>query len=333
MVPVSDQYVDDDVYAAMRMLTGWKIKDSTTRDHSNYQDSGEFFFYEPWHDKYEKTILGKHWGNNELAPGDIQEFFDLLAYHPGTSRHIAGKLCRRFIGPEPGQAVIDAVAASFYQNRYASDQLEQTYRTLFQSAEFKNTSNFGAILKRPMEVMVSALRVCDTEYTPAMVDDPYYWSFIYYYLQRAGQRPFYWPAPDGYPDNEEHWLGANSLLYIMRFMDWICDKDYSSDNPLVPILGTTLAASAEVLPKHSPNDLASFWLTRILGYSPEEGWTGSELHGHLSDFLTQNPNDPGLWPADTAFLDISSNSGPYYFNDRLRALVKLILSSSKFLYR
>jgi len=27
MVPISDQYVDDDVYSAMRMLTGWKIKD------------------------------------------------------------------------------------------------------------------------------------------------------------------------------------------------------------------------------------------------------------------------------------------------------------------
>lgn len=333
MVSISDQYVDDDVYSAMRMLTGWKIKDSTSQAHSEYEDSGEFFFYEPWHDKFEKTILGNHWGNNELAPGDIQEFFDLLAYHPGTSRHIAGKLCRRFIGPEPDQSVIDAVATSFYQNRYESNQLELTYRTLFQSAQFKDPGNFGSIFKRPMEAMVSTLRVCESEYTPAMVDDSNYWTFIYYFMQRAGHRPFYWPAPDGYPDDQEHWQGANGLLYIMRFMDWACDRDYSNENRVIPLLDTTLAASAEALPLHSPNALASFWLTRILGYTPDSGWPGTDLHIHLSNFLTQNPNDPGLWPADTAFLDISSTSSPYYFYERLRALVKLILSSSEFLNR
>jgi uncharacterized protein (DUF1800 family) len=333
MVSISDQYVDDDVYAAMRMLTGWKIKDRADRDYSDNEDSGEFFFYEPWHDKFEKTILGNHWGNNELAPGDIREFFDVLAYHPGTARHIAGKLCRRFISQDPDQSVIDAVADTFYQNRYAENQLELTYRTLFQSAEFNNPNNFGVIFKRPMEAMVSALRVCESEYTPAMVDDSNYWAFIYYYMQRAGQRPFYWPAPNGYPDDMEHWLGANGLLYVTRYMDWVCDRDYNSEKRLVPILDTTLAASIEALPLHSPNALATFWLTRILGYSPDGGWYGTDLHSHLSNFLTQNPNDAGLWPADGAFFDIGSTSGPYYFYERLRALVKLILSSSEFLHR
>jgi uncharacterized protein (DUF1800 family) len=333
MVSISDQYVDDDVYSAMRMMTGWKVKDHSNRVYTNYEDTGEFYFYEPWHDKFEKTILGNHWGNNELAPGDILEFFDILAYHPGTARHIAGKLCRRFISHEPEQSVIDAVADSFYQNRYASDQLEQTYRTLFLSDEFKNPGNFGKIFKRPMEAMVSALRVCGSGYTPAMVDDSQYGSIIYYFMQRAGQRPFYWPAPDGYPDDEEHWQGSNGLLYVMRYMDWICDRDYYTEKPLLPLLDITLAASPQALPVHSPNALATFWLKRILGYSPDGGWEGTDLHTKLRDFLSQNPNDPGLWPVDTAFIDISSNSGPYYFYERLRALVKLILTSSEFLYR
>ena len=184
-----------------------------------------------------------------------------------------------------------------------------------------------------MEVIVSALRVGDSEYTPAAVTDSNTWSIIYYYMQRAGQRPFYWPSPDGYPDDQEHWLGANGLLYLMRYMDWICDRDYSNENRVIPILDITMSASAADLPLHSPNALASFWLTRILGYSPDAGWQGTDLHTTLRDFLSQNPNDPGLWPADVAFLDISSTSGPYYFTERLRALVKLIFSSSEFLYR
>lgn len=332
MVPIADQYVDDDVYSAMRMLTGWKIKDNAGRVYSNYEDTGGFFFYEPWHDIFIKIILGHMWADNAVAPGDIREFFDILSFHPGTARHIAGKLCRRFISHEPPQAAIDDVAETFYQNRYADDQLEQTYRTLFQHAAFKDTLNYGKLFKRPLDTMVSALRVCESGYAPT-IGDSNYWSIIYYYLSRAGQQPFAWPAPDGYPYEQEHWQGSNGLLYLMRGLDWICDRDYSNENRVMPILEITLAASAQELPLHSPNALTTFWLNRILGYTPDGGWPGTELHTTLRDFMSQNPGDPGLWPVDIALPDISSNSYPYYIHERLRALVKLILSSSEFLHR
>ena len=170
MVPISDQYVDGDVYEAMRMLTGWKIKDNSSKAHSAYEDSGEFFFYEAWHDNGSKKILGHQWETFAVAPGDIRQFFDLLSYHPGTARHIAGKLCRKFISYEPPQAVIDAVADTFYQQRYAPDQLEQTYRTLFQHTVFKDAANYGKLFKRPLDAMVSAMRVCESEYAPAIGD-------------------------------------------------------------------------------------------------------------------------------------------------------------------
>ena len=332
MVAIADQYVDDDVYSAMRMLTGWKIKDNAGRIYSNYEDTGEFFFYEPWHDKFIKIILGHMWADNAVAPGDIREFFDILSFHPGTARHIAGKLCRRFISHEPSQAAIDDVAETFYQNRYANDQLEQTYRTLFQHAEFKDTANYGKLFKRPLDTMVSALRVCESGYAPA-IGDSNYWSIIYYYLSRAGQQPFAWPAPDGYPYEQKHWQGSNGLLYLMRGLDWFCDRDYSNENRIMPILDTTLAASVQELPLHSPNALTTFWLTRILGYTPDNGWPGPELHTTLRNFMSQNPGDPALWPVDTALPDIRSKSYPDYIPERLRALVKLILSSSEFLYR
>jgi len=333
MVSISDQYVDEDVYAAMRMLTGWKIKDSSSRIESNFEDNGTFFFYEPWHDVAEKTILGHRWGNFELAPGDIREFFDVIAYHPGTARHISGKLCRRFISHEPPQSIIDAVADTFYQNRYAADQLEQTYRTLFLSAEFKDAANFGNVFKRPMEAIVSALRVCESEFTPPAVIDSNSSTIIYFFMQRTGQQPFYWSGPDGYPDDQDHWQGSNGLLYLMRCVDWLCDRDYSNENRVMPIIDTTLAASPQELPSHTPDNLTTFWLNKILGYTPDGGWPGTQMHTTLSSFMQQNPSDAGTWPANAAFADISSNSSPYYVYERLRALVKLILTSPEFLHR
>ena len=232
--------------------------------------------------------------------------------------------------------MIDAVADTFYQQRYAPDQLEQTYRTLFQHAAFRDNSNYGKLFKRPFDAMVSAMRVCESSYAPA-IGDANSWSLVYYYLSRAGQRPFAWPAPDGYPYEQEHWQGSNGLLYLLRSFDWMCDRTEKNEldenvYTVMPVTDITLAASAQDLPSFTPNNLTTFWLNQILGYTPDSGWLGTDLHTSLRDFMGQNPLDAGQWSPDTV-LDISSNSWPYYFNERLRGLVKLILSSSEFLYR
>jgi uncharacterized protein (DUF1800 family) len=333
MVQIADRYTDDDVYAAMRMMTGWKIKDREGQSYSDFLDNAEFFFYEPWHDKFEKTILGNQWGNNEVAPNDISEFFDILAFHPGTARHIAGKLCRRFISHNPPQSVINEVAGAFYANRYASDQLERTYRALLNSDAFKDPLNWGTIKKRPSEALISALRVGESNWVPT-TSDPQSWDIINRYMGGAGNRPFYWRAPDGFPMDEQYWLSGNSLMYVLRGYDFICDRDNGNGiNALLPILHTSENASAAELPDYSPNELTSFWLTRVLGYTPAGGWEGTGLHTQITDFMAQSPSDASLWPKDAPFPDISSNGWPFYFNERLRGLVKLVLAAPEFQYR
>jgi uncharacterized protein (DUF1800 family) len=332
LVSISDQYVDDDIYSAMRMLTGWKIKDSSSSDSSNNEDSGEFFYYEPWHDTFEKTILGYEWSNFAANPEDIVQFFDIIAYHPGTARHIAGKLCRRFISDNPPQTIIDAVADTFYQNRYASNQMKLTYRTLFLSDEFKDPANFNSKVKRPFEAMVGALRAVGSDFIPRPNNSETN-TILSSFLQRAGQRPFLWASPDGFPDEKEYWTGGTILINVMRFFDWMLDENTYDPDRIVPMMDITLNASAADLPSHSPNDLTSFWMKLIFGYEPNGGWQGTELHTKLRNFMRQNSIDPQQWPADEPLIDIHENNYPYYFHERLRGLVKLLLSSPEFLYR
>ncbi|MCF6287984.1 MAG: DUF1800 domain-containing protein [Proteobacteria bacterium] len=329
---ISDKYVDDDVYAAMRMLTGWKIKDSSTSNSSNMEDTGEFFFYEPWHDKFAKTILGYDWGNFAANPEDIMRFLDILAYHPGTAKHIAGKLCRRYISDNPPQTIIDAVADTFYQNRYASNQLELVYQTLFLSTEFKDPNNYNQKLKRPIELFAGSMRAVGSDFM-LKINDSDTNTIVGYFLHRAGQRPFLRPSPDGYPEDKEYWTGGTVLLYVMRFYDWMFDRNYNNeDTRIVPMMDITLSASSSELPSHTPNNLTTFWMKRILGYEPSGGWLGTDLHTKLRDYMRQNANDPQQWPADVPFPDITSTSSPYVY-ERLRGLVKLILSTSEFMYR
>ncbi len=330
-VQLAEKYVDDDVYAAMRTLTGWKIKDRSNSASSNFEDTGEFFFYEDWHDKFEKTILGKYWGNFEPTPQDIGQFFDMLAYHPGTALHIATKLCQRFISPNPPQAAIDLVRDAFLNNRYAPDQLAQTYRALFNSSYFKDPAVFGALFKPPLHAFISAMRVCEGTFMPSpnFPDE----GTVMYLLRRAGQHPFWWKAPNGYPQAGAYWQGSMSLVNTMRAFDWVIDRNPGTPTTLVPVLETTLNASSADLPSHTPNNIAAFWLKKILGYEPAGGWLGDPLHTTVRDFMRLDPYDPTQWPADIPIPDISSNNSPHYWHERLRALVKLILASSQFLNR
>jgi len=330
-IQIKDKYVDDDVYAAMRMLTGWKIKDSSSSSSSNMQDTGEFYYYEDWHDLFEKTILGYRWDNFSANPEDIGQFFDILAFHEGTAKHIAGKLCRRFISDSPPQSIIEAVAATFIQHKNAPNQLEKVYETLFLSAEFMDPNNFDSKLKRPFELVVSAMRAVGSDFMPKP-NDSHTNTLVTYYMHRSGQRPFYWPAPDGYPDKKEHWSGGTVLIYVMRCFDWLLDENYNDPERVVPMMDITLSAPNHWLASHSPNDLTTFWMRRIIGYQPNGGWPGTDLHTKLRDFMRQNPNDPQQWPADIPFPDITTTSNPYIY-ERLRGLVKLILSTPEFLYR
>lgn len=324
---VNDKYSDADVYEAMRFLTGWNIKDG--RDPSGDENTGEWHFVPEWHDGGQKQMLGQQW-DAWAGISEVYEMLDLLAYHPGTAQHIALKLCTRFLHDTPPQSLVDQVAQTFFDNRHAADQLEQVYRTLLMSNEFSDTSTWGNKLKRPFENIVSAMRACDANFDVRPDDDESY--YLLRYMEYSGQRPFYWRAPDGYPDKRSFWEGGASLVNTWRATDWLIDENTNNSDPdLMPITQTTI----DGLQSYTPDSMVEFWLNQILQWAPDGGWYGTELHSKLSQFMSTRPDDdPSPWPSDVPIIgDIDVNSWPYYWNERLRSLVKLVLSTPEFMQR
>ncbi len=89
-------YVDNDVYEAARALTGWRVDDDIYEYEDGVEKTGRFIYYKPWHDRFNKLILGKYIPADQPDMQDGRDVLDLLAYHPGTARHISRKLARRF---------------------------------------------------------------------------------------------------------------------------------------------------------------------------------------------------------------------------------------------
>ncbi|MEM8960061.1 MAG: DUF1800 domain-containing protein [Acidobacteriota bacterium] len=185
---VDGGYSQRDVMETARALTGWHV-----RSEERFA-KGKIEFDIEAHDRGPKEVLG-----HRLAPGrgeqDTHDVLRIAAHHPATARHLASKLCRRFIDDDPDPTAIAVTARAFEESR---GDIRRTLATLFSTDAFLRAR--GTQLKRPFHFVVSALRAiaADTDAGEAMQR----------YLLSMGQAPFQYPTPDGYPLEPAPWRGT-----------------------------------------------------------------------------------------------------------------------------
>jgi uncharacterized protein (DUF1800 family) len=162
---------------------------------------GVTYFKPEWHDDGEKHVLG-HTIPAGGGEKDIEQLVDIVSLHPSTARYLATKLCHRFVSHTPTATLVTKIADEFTRTR---GDIKSLLRVIFYSEEF--AASRGQLFKRPFRFIVSSLRTvgADTHAHPPLME----------YLQRMGQGLFQHPTPDGYPDEEEPWLGT--LLWRWNF--------------------------------------------------------------------------------------------------------------------
>jgi uncharacterized protein (DUF1800 family) len=292
-------YADDDVYEITRCFTGWTLD----------EDTGATIFRTDRHDRFQKHVLGRYIAASQAPFKDGNDVLDSLASHPGTARFIARKLCRRLIGDEPPQRVVDEAAAAFAATVNAPDQLRQVVRAILLSEEFATT--WAAKVKRPFEVVVSALRAAGAEISFALdshLTDSFFWLF-----EATGHAKFSWRPPNGYPDAMNEWLSTATLVPTWRVVNWtIWASDEQRGN--VPVVDLIHQSPAGVT---TARGLADFWIQRILGRPMSES-----ARTEVIEFLAQGRNpDVPLHLSDD---DVES---------RLYAMAALIAMAPQFLWR
>lgn len=201
-VPVG--YVDGDVYEAARCFTGWRLDTG-----GNSKNTGTFEYFDQWHDRFQKIVLGKRLKEYQPPLKDGRDVLDLLADHPGTARFVSRKLCRQFVADEPTDRLVAKVAKIFHATRKAPDQIAQVIKFIALSEDFKASS--GQKMARPFEATVSFLRATGADFTPT---DQFLKNF-----EPTGRRLFSWRTPDGFPDRGAKWLGTNTIFERWRLMN------------------------------------------------------------------------------------------------------------------
>lgn len=194
---VDGGYTQQDVMEVARCLTGWTVRE---RAKSGFA-VGKVEFRKDLHDDGPKNLLGTAIPAG-LGAGDLDRVIEIVAHHPSTARHLAEKLCRRFISDEPPAAAVSAVADAF---RKSKGEIRPTLTALFETPEF--WSSRGGKTKRPFHFVVSALRATSARGNagPALQN----------HLLRLGNAPFQYPTPDGYPEEAQPWMAT--LLWRWKF--------------------------------------------------------------------------------------------------------------------
>ncbi|MGZ3480102.1 MAG: DUF1800 domain-containing protein [Myxococcaceae bacterium] len=234
---VDGGYTQADVMEAARCLTGW-----TVRDRHRFRKA-RVEFELALHDDGEKRVLGRRIASGG-GPRDLEALLDTVAAHPSTARHVATRLCRRFISDVPPAHAVDAVAATFTAS---GGDIPATLRTLLRTAEFRSPTVRRAKLKRPFHAVASALRATGarTDGGPPLLE----------LMKSMGQAPFQYPTPEGAPDVGTAWTGT--LLWRWRLAQALTGGELAGTSVDAPSL-TARAGGLDGLAAH------------LLGRRPDE---------------------------------------------------------------
>lgn len=299
-------FVDDDVFAITRALTGWSLSNSSWDP--DVGNTGLFLYRPEWHDNGPKRVLGVDLPANQ---GDLQDgldVLDILANHPATGRWVAGKLCRRLIGDGVASAFVEQAGTLFTSLVAAPDQIAQVVRFIALSDEFRTT--WGKKVKRPTEIITAALRSGAGE-IDLSIDSGFAGTFNWLYGM-TGHQLFRWKAPNGYPDHREDWISASPRVQSWRLANWLT---VAEDDLGAPVFDPVAQTPAGV---RSANELADFWIDRLLGRPMD-----LPARTEVVSFMAQGRNPDFALPLDT---DDDTRS-------RLVTMVGLIFLSPDFLWR
>jgi len=183
-------YSERDVKQAARSLTGWSVR------------GGKFFEDRSGHDPGEKSILGQSgaWNGDDLVR--------ILLEQPATSRRIAWRLCRTFMGA----GVVDDAALDGLARELRDSHLDvgRAVETILRSELFFSEANIGSRIGNPVEFIVSSLRSLELFSPPPSTTRLAHWS------TRMGLPLFYPPNVGGWPGGRD-WLSSHYVVARANF--------------------------------------------------------------------------------------------------------------------
>jgi uncharacterized protein (DUF1800 family) len=195
-VGVEAGYTETDMYNSALIMTGFGID----------WDKNTFLYNS--HEHVTGRVKVMKWTSANTASNGYNvglAYVDWLAHHPATAKHIAQKLCTRFVSDVPPPALVSKLASTYLKNDTA---IAPVLRELFTSIAFADA--VGSKVQRPFEDVAATLRILSIHPDgPPSVDGL---QGLYWMIQGLDHAPMAWAEPNGYPDTADAWRSAGGLV-------------------------------------------------------------------------------------------------------------------------
>jgi uncharacterized protein (DUF1800 family) len=251
-------YTEDDVKAAARVLTGWKLVGGTANTngaaYARYFDAAA-------HDTTNKIFSSFY--NNTVITGqsgatagalELDALVNMIFNQNEVANYFVRKLYRFFVYYKIDASVetniIQPLATTFRTNGY---NIIPVLQELFTSQHFYDVNQVGAIIKSPIEFTVSIARAGEIAFPAAT--DPYNlyrgWRIFY---DRANDAQMQLGAPPNVagwvawgeaPLYHELWITADTLRNRKKYTDTISNNNgYNSNTIRINLLDFTESLTA-----------------------------------------------------------------------------------------
>jgi uncharacterized protein (DUF1800 family) len=178
---------------------------------------------------------------------DPDAFLAYLAHHPATAQRLATKLCVRFVADDAPASLVTRLARIYLDNGTA---IVPVLRALFTSPEF--AASAGLKMRTPLEDLAATVRALGLgpERSGVKALDA-----LYNALVDAGNAPYRWDPPNGFPDVAAAWASPSAFLmkcnlHLNLASGWYPTQLTRPANlvrALVPAMPATFGALADAL--------------------------------------------------------------------------------------
>lgn len=306
-------YTEDDVIAAARVLTGWRINDDPL---GSYFDAGA-------HDTGPKSFSA-FYNNTTISGGtngeqELDALVDMIFSTTEASRFICRKLYKWFvyyeIDDDTERDVIEPMAAILQANNF---EIKPALSALLKSEHFFDPINQACYIKSPFDIIAGTLREFDVAF-PAYSDYTTGYPLFFSLYQHAAdmQQDLFqppdvsgWPSYYQEPMHYELWVNSNSLPKRADFTDGLVND----------ALIDTRAFAAHSTNPADPDQLIIDVTALLLRY-PLSDNSRSYVKRR---FLLSNTNDNSVWT------NAWNNNDNAVINASLREMFKFLMNLPEF---
>ncbi len=185
-------YSEQDVKELSRAFTGWRLEGDDKHKRAEFRKD-DF-------DDGEKTIFG------QKGKYDSESAVDLLLTRPAAPKHLARKLLRDFVRPEPTDEQVEHYAKRLVDLKW---EIKPVLREMLGSRLFYSEWAYRSRVKSPVELCVgAALSVGGGSKAKA--------NYLRDQMERMGQKLLFPPNVKGW-DGDTNWINANTVITRFNF--------------------------------------------------------------------------------------------------------------------